>query len=491
MTFVLAATPSYAENDQLNAIIKRADDLFYSGKTKEAFAAYQQAYQIDDKSALALYGIGHCYMTMNDPHTAIMFMNSAIANSSNYVNPYRERGVLYRQLKQYNAALLDETKAISILPNDYTCYLERGRIYVEMNRLPEAHADFTKVISLNPNDANAYVERAKLLASTGRNTYALADINKALSINPQMPEMVKLKESISKPSGKSQTVPAKPAVKQRANSNTINSATESLPDEARVYFTHEHFGMTVDAQINGRPIKMTFDTGAPSNIIGKNQLEQLGITPPSGEPAGKTGGSSNLSTTKFWQTTADIKVGTIMRKNVPLDVLETCETPPLLGQEFFKDFTYTIDKGAQSISFVKRGKAVAAVKDNYSVPFRFLDAGNRIVVKAEVEGHPCDMIFDTGNSAAAVSFTGEEFKKLGMSIPQDASLSSSIGITGSGSCYKFPVSRITLGPIDQRDITIQVSPGGGMEMPLLGQPFWADWQYSIDMDNKVIRFVRR
>lgn len=55
----------------------------------------------------------------------------------------------------------------------------------------------------------------------------------------------------------------------------------------------------------------------------------------------------------------------------------------------------------------------------------------------------------------------------------------------------FPVSSIKVGPIEKRDIMIGVPETAHMPHPLLGQSFFNDWQYTIDYQASVIRFVRR
>jgi len=130
------------------------------------------------------------------------------------------------------------------------------------------------------------------------------------------------------------------------------------------------------------------------------------------------------------------------------------------------------------------------------VPFVFKEAGNRVMVDVEVNGKPTKMIFDTGNTASACSFMSEaEAQSAGVTIPPDAKLTTHIGVNGSGSCKEFTIRRLKLGPIDRSDVTVSVNldtgKSAGLEAPLLGQPFWEGYEYTIDRKNKLIHFVRR
>lgn len=275
----------------------------------------------------------------------------------------------------------------------------------------------------------------------------------------------------------------------------------SLPRDAQIYYTTERGQMNVSAFINGRPIPMVFDTGAPLITVGRKQLEDIGLQPPKGPPHGKTGGSSNSAPVNYWIMFGDVKVGTIERKNAKIEVVEENASEALLGQNFFQDFSYTIDQGARCIRFARRSmqqpSAIAtnssyATRDPLAVPFVWEPAGNRIVVLTEVNSRNVEMIFDTGNSSSAVSFCSlDDLKKANLKLPEDARETRAVGISGSGAAYAFPVSKIKLGPIERLNVDVDVNKDGASERPLLGQQFWAGWEYTIDMDKKLIHFKRR
>ncbi len=274
----------------------------------------------------------------------------------------------------------------------------------------------------------------------------------------------------------------------------------SLPREAQIYYTSERGQMNVNTFINGRPIPMVFDTGAPMVTVGRKQLEDIGLAAPKGPPHGKTGGSSNAAPVNYWIMSGDVKVGTIERKNMKIEVVEENASDALLGQNFFQDFSYTIDQGAKCIRFVRRSQqqpTVVAVssygaKDPLAVPFVWEPAGNRIVVLAEINGRSVEMLFDTGNSSSAVSFCClDDLKKANLKLPKDARETRAMGISGSGAAYAFPVAKVKLGPIERLNVDIDVNKDGASERPLMGQQFWAGWEYTIDMDKKLIHFKRR
>lgn len=284
-----------------------------------------------------------------------------------------------------------------------------------------------------------------------------------------------------------------PATTSQSSESAVSS-DDKLPTESRIRFQAARAeGIMLQAYINNRPLMMKFDTGAPGISIGVEQLRQLGIQPPSGKPDGYTGGSSNNAQIAFWTMPAEVKVENIVRHNIMLKVLESSSSSPLLGQTFFKDFDYTIDQSAGIIDFKLKGREVGANRNAYEVPFEFATHGNRIMVTLEINGRPKKVIFDTGNTACALAFGGmKQLKEVGLDVPADARTERHVGVSGEGTSKVFNVRKVKLGPIERYDVEVSVNDQEtGVEAPFLGQPFWQGWQYKIDMQRRVIEFVRR
>ncbi len=270
----------------------------------------------------------------------------------------------------------------------------------------------------------------------------------------------------------------------------------SLPGEARIPYVKDGGLLVIDASINNRSMKMFFDTGAEGCCFGKNQLREVNIPEPKGASTGLSVGVGSSGGVETWSMPVTLKVGTIERKNFDIQVQANMGVKPLLGQSFFKDYQYTIDKTSEesgTIHFVKKAPAGSAPrvassgKDLYAVPFQ--RAGRNLIVSVEVDGHPMTMFFDTG--ASNVAFTSEQLKKANIAIPEDAQTSVSAGIGGETSAQTFPVKRIKMGPIEKTNFTISCVGTANMPYPLLGQSFFGDWQYTIDNAASVIHFVRR
>ena len=260
-----------------------------------------------------------------------------------------------------------------------------------------------------------------------------------------------------------------------------------LPDVANVPFTRKSGGhIYMDASVNGRAIKVIFDTGAETCLFGRNQLQAIGVKL---DLSGPVLGISGIGARQTAQTmTAEVKVGDISRR-IPIWVQDNLPTDPLLGQTFFNEFKYEIDNRGAFVHFQKKPRPGSRSRiyepmDMVCVPFT--PRGNNMVVNVEVNGHPCPMYFDTG--ASSIVFTAFSLAALGIGIPEDAQPVMGGGVGGSTAGYRFNIDRLQLGPILKTHVPVVVLQAGPA-LPLLGQSFFGDRRFTIDNENHLIKFV--
>lgn len=121
-----------------------------------------------------------------------------------------------------------------------------------------------------------------------------------------------------------------------------------------VPFTRQGETIIVSVTINGKPQQMIFDTGAEVCLFTSQQLKELGIDYNINSPqlmlrglAGVTRASTCLL--------ESMKLGPIDRKNVLCGITDDAFTSrPLLGQNFFQSWQFTIDDRNSVIRFTKK-----------------------------------------------------------------------------------------------------------------------------------------
>lgn len=98
---------------------------------------------------------------------------------------YRNRGVSYRHLKQYDLAIADFDHAIRLDPRYVHAYISRGVVYTILRRFDRAIADYDQAILLDPEFAIAYRNRGDVYDALGQYERASEDYDKAIRFDPE------------------------------------------------------------------------------------------------------------------------------------------------------------------------------------------------------------------------------------------------------------------------------------------------------------------
>ncbi len=268
-----------------------------------------------------------------------------------------------------------------------------------------------------------------------------------------------------------------------ASTNSPSSSQDnldSLPNEVAIPFergTQRH--MYVNAYINGKALRMMFDTGASSCAMSFGQLKSLGIVVPKDAQKIRVSGTGGVVDGKMFEV--DITLGKIKRHKVKMIGYGGADNDPLLGQTFFDVLNYNIDNPNGVIRFRKKGLKKSLGYDAIEVPFT--RSGNNLIVDVKINGKPTEMTFDTG--AYGVVMDPFSARALGLKIPEDARYGASGGIGGMQRSVTFFVDRMELGPVLRTHIPITLQEGAP---GLLGQDFFANRPFEIDYEKSVIRF---
>jgi len=261
---------------------------------------------------------------------------------------------------------------------------------------------------------------------------------------------------------------------------------EHLPEQTKIPFqraTSNH--PFVNAIVNGRPMRMMFDTGASICMFDRRTMDAAGIKIDKNAPHTRIGGVAGSTDAQVMM--ADIELGDFERR-VPAVVSESPLGVSLLGQSFFKDFKYDIDVSTGFIQLTKKPRPgmkfhVYESTDVVRIPFQ--PHGNDMMVQVKINGRPTAMYFDTG--AQSISLSYFMAASLGIQVPNDAQQVVSGGIGGRIGGVKFYVDRIELGPIIKTHVPVTLLMG--ITPPLLGQPFFSDRKFTIDNENHTINFA--
>lgn len=257
----------------------------------------------------------------------------------------------------------------------------------------------------------------------------------------------------------------------------------SLPDKAEIKFTHGEGGhMKVSAHVNGKPITCMFDTGA-SGYFGMNHLNQMGIKRPQGKPDSYATGWAGRPV-PIWKIKARVKIGTIERV-IPVSVSESWHMDPLVGQEFVRDYQYSIDRdGGRMVltkKTVKTSETDRPINKLYDVPCEV--ENDREYVTVNLNGQDVShVLIDTGASSTILSM--EMAAGAGIEIPPNAPVYSGGGVGGSV-VFRQVFVRARLGPISYESFPVMV---GGHAGSAIGQNFLQGRRFTVDREKKLMRF---
>jgi clan AA aspartic protease (TIGR02281 family) len=289
------------------------------------------------------------------------------------------------------------------------------------------------------------------------------------------------------------------ALNQKFPGTVRGAHLDSLPRATWIPF--KKFGnlMLVEGYINGRKTGMLFDTGAAGCLFSTAHLKSLGLDQPKGEPTVAVAGVGTQKQTPAWLISADLQLGSILRRQFPVQVNDNPLNYPLLGVNFFEGMEYTIDNQANVIQFktassdnfkLPNNKMTITVDSSsryvYNVPFTEINGA--IVVNVKVAGKDFQMMIDTGTDVCL--FTATQLKKLG-TMPRFTGRT--LNCKGATGYMKAPVcifDNVELGPI-KGPLTCLVTDQSNLPFPLLGQSFLKGWQFTIDHSNHLIKLIRK
>ena len=109
--------------------------------------------------------------------------------------------------------------------------------------------------------------------------------------------------------------------------------------------------LLIPVAVNGLPMRMLFDTGADGITFNQQQAESINLhIPPDAKRELHMGVAGLVEGLGF--TVKEIRLGPIVKSNVKVSVIKSPGMPyPLLGSDYFRDCSYTIDDEHSQLAF--------------------------------------------------------------------------------------------------------------------------------------------
>jgi len=109
----------------------------------------------------------------------------AISQNPKDAQAYKNRGIVYKDLSEYEKAIADLTRAISFDSQDFESYNNRAIVYQELKQYEDAIVDFNRAIDLKSDFITAYINRSTIYKQLRRYPEASQDLQKAAELSKQ------------------------------------------------------------------------------------------------------------------------------------------------------------------------------------------------------------------------------------------------------------------------------------------------------------------
>jgi len=182
---LMATVPLLAQNGWNNDAEQCArEDVTGDTAIMYCTRAIQSGQLSDVNLAVTLYNRGNTYMDMDQYQKAADDFTAAMRFKQD-ASYYNNRGMCYRELKDFDRALADYNEALRIDPQHASTFNNRGNLWRDRGQTDKAIADYTEAIRLKPDYAKAYQNRCRSYRDKGWTDRADADCAKADQLSSQ------------------------------------------------------------------------------------------------------------------------------------------------------------------------------------------------------------------------------------------------------------------------------------------------------------------
>ena len=176
-------------NPKIQQLIAEFDKYYYEQNYIEAIKCCDEMKKLDPNVKEVYNNRGISYKNLGEYNRAIIDYTKAIEIDNKYTEAYNNRGISYRNLGKYKKSIVDYNKAIELNSNMPDIYSNRGLAYNDLGEYSKAIDDYNKAIDLDAMYTIAYLNRGVTYSNLKDCDKAIIDYNKAIEIDPDFKEV--------------------------------------------------------------------------------------------------------------------------------------------------------------------------------------------------------------------------------------------------------------------------------------------------------------
>ncbi|MDR0588719.1 MAG: tetratricopeptide repeat protein [Burkholderiales bacterium] len=179
-----------------DAYIYRGKMYLWNKRYDKALADVNHAIELDPKNIIAYVVRSNIHIHTKDYQLAIEDYNKVIDLYSIFSpfekwEVYRDRGIVFYRLGEFDHALADFNKVLELDPKNKIVYFNRGLVYYKQGDYDRAIADFDLNCKFYPKHKEAYFVRGLAYKKMGDHARAKEDFNFVVELDPKNKEAKK------------------------------------------------------------------------------------------------------------------------------------------------------------------------------------------------------------------------------------------------------------------------------------------------------------
>ena len=166
------------------ALCNKGSRLSIQGEYEEALTYFRKAAETSPDDPDAWYGLGSCYVGLNQPDAAIAAYNRPIERNPDNQMAHFVLAMYYKSIGQFEQVIPSLQEVIRIDPANLRAQFELGRAYGALERTGEQIDTFEEILDRQPNHIPTLLDLGATLGKIGRFDEAMALLTQAEGLEP-------------------------------------------------------------------------------------------------------------------------------------------------------------------------------------------------------------------------------------------------------------------------------------------------------------------